>query len=80
MLARFKFAKEQLNKPNEFWTNVGILLFDESKIELHDYQSARHVWRVNGTAYDQNNECEEIWIDSVTFKTALGQVKLGQVW
>lgn len=53
MSARLTFAKEYLNKPIEFWKNV--LWSDETKIVLFGHESARHVWRVNGTAYDQKN-------------------------
>lgn len=51
--ARLKFALEHLDKPGRFWEKV--LWSDETKMELFGRNSARHVWRKSGTAYDRQN-------------------------
>lgn len=51
--SRLTFAKDHLDKGNEFWERV--IWSDESKIELFGRNEARHVWRKRGTAYDPKN-------------------------
>jgi transposase len=51
--SRLSFAKEHLEKGHAFWKTV--IWSDETKIELFGRNSARHVWRKEGTAYESNN-------------------------
>lgn len=51
--SRLNFAKEHLEKGNDYWKSV--LWSDETKIELFGRNAARHVWRTEGTAYDRKN-------------------------
>ena len=51
--ARLKFSGDHLEKPAKFWDKI--LWSDETKIELFDGNSSRHVWRKKGTAYDPKN-------------------------
>lgn len=51
--ARLKFAREHLEKDQNFWNNV--LWTDESKVELFGHSKSRHVWRKTKTAFENKN-------------------------
>lgn len=51
--ARLTFARENVDKDQDFWNNV--LWTDESKIELFGHQSRGHVWRKPNTAFQEKN-------------------------
>ena len=46
--ARLEFAKKHLKEPVQFWNNI--LWTDETKINLHQNDGKRRVWRREGTA------------------------------
>uniref|UniRef100_A0A3Q3J790 Tc1-like transposase DDE domain-containing protein n=1 Tax=Monopterus albus TaxID=43700 RepID=A0A3Q3J790_MONAL len=51
--ARLTFARENVDKDQDFWNNV--LWTDESKIELFGHQSRGHVWRKPNIAFQEKN-------------------------
>lgn len=51
--ARLKYAKTNIEKPQDFWNNV--LWTDETKIELFGHMDSRYVWRTPNTAYEEKN-------------------------
>ena len=51
--SRLNFAKEHLEKGNEYWKTV--IQFDEIKTELFGRNAGRHVWRKQGRAFGRNN-------------------------
>lgn len=53
MKKRVAFAKQHINKPNEFW--VHIIWSDESKFELCGSKRRQIVWRRKNTAYNANH-------------------------
>ena len=75
--SRLKFAKDHLDKWNEFWERV--IWSDEIKIELFGRNEARHVWRKRGTAYGPKNTIPTMkhggaasWCGVVLLPTVLG--------
>uniref|UniRef100_A0A3Q3JS38 Transposase n=1 Tax=Monopterus albus TaxID=43700 RepID=A0A3Q3JS38_MONAL len=51
--ARLTFARENVDKDQDFWNNVRWT--DESKIELFGHQSRGHVWHKPNTAFQEKN-------------------------
>ena len=51
--AHLKFAKEQLDDPEETWEKV--MRSDETKIELFGINSTRRVWRKRNAGYNPKN-------------------------
>uniref|UniRef100_A0A9J8B3Q1 Transposase n=1 Tax=Cyprinus carpio carpio TaxID=630221 RepID=A0A9J8B3Q1_CYPCA len=51
--ARLKFARENVDKDQDFWNNV--LWTDESKIELFGHRNRGHVWCKSNTAFQERN-------------------------
>lgn len=51
--ARLQFARQQLQKPENYWQRV--LWTDETKIELFGHNSNRYVWRKPNAAFDDKN-------------------------
>lgn len=50
---RLKFAKEHIDKPAAFWSNV--LWTDETKIELFGHNQQRYAWRKKNEAFKEKN-------------------------
>ena len=50
---RLEFAKTNLQHGDDYFKQI--LWSDESKIELYGHNDATHVWRKDGTAYNQKN-------------------------
>lgn len=53
MKKRVAFAKQHINKPNEFWAHI--IWSDESKFELCESKRRQIVWRRKNTAYNANH-------------------------
>ncbi len=45
--ARLEYAKEHVNKPNEFWNMI--MWSDETKVELFGHNLHRNVWQEKKT-------------------------------
>lgn len=51
--SRLNYVKTYGEQPQEFWNKV--IWSDETKIEIFGRNTATHVWRKNGTAYNKKN-------------------------
>lgn len=51
--SRLEFAKTNLQKHDDYYKQI--LCSDESKIELYGHNDATHVWRKDGTVFNQKN-------------------------